>query len=79
MTWETLGYEAGITASARTIQRAMGTRDYHKCIACQKGWVSKDLGKRRIKWASTMVDRYPDLEDWKRIRFSDEVHCSLGP
>ena len=45
MTWETLGYEAGITASPRTIQRAMGRLDYRKCIACRKGWVNKELGQ----------------------------------
>jgi hypothetical protein len=47
MTWETLGYEAGLHVSPRTIQRAMGSLDYHKCIACRKGWVSPELGIRR--------------------------------
>jgi hypothetical protein len=79
MTWETLGYEAGLDVSVDTIKRAMGSLQYHKCIACRKGWVSSDLGKRRKVWASTMLDRYPELEDWKRVRFSDEVHFSLGP
>jgi hypothetical protein len=79
MTWETLGYEAGLDVSARTIQRAMGTRDYHKCVACRKAWISKDLGERRKAWATTMLQRYPKPEDWKRVRFSDEVHFTLGP
>ena len=26
-----------------------------------------------------MLQKYPRAEDWHRIRFSDEVHFSLGP
>ncbi|KAF2675596.1 hypothetical protein K458DRAFT_425360 [Lentithecium fluviatile CBS 122367] len=37
MSWETLAYESGLEVSARTVKRAMGTLDYHKCIACRKG------------------------------------------
>lgn len=33
-TWEQLGYEVGLECSGRTIKKAMGTIDYHKCIAC---------------------------------------------
>jgi hypothetical protein len=79
MTWETLGYEAGLDVSVDTIRRAMGTLNYHKCIACQKGWVSDKLGQLRKEWAATMLERYPTLEHWKRVRFSDEVHFCLGP
>jgi hypothetical protein len=79
MTWETLAYEADLDVSVDTIRRAMGTLDYHKCIACRKTWISDDLRKRRKKWAAFMLNRYPDKEDWKHIRFSDKVHLSLGP
>jgi hypothetical protein len=39
LTWQALTFEAGIEAevSWRTIQRAMGTLDYRKYVACQKG------------------------------------------
>lgn len=37
LTWEQLGYEIGLEVSGRTIQRAMGIMDFHKCIACKKG------------------------------------------
>ena len=40
MTWEHLAYESGLDVSGHTVQRIMGTLDYHKYIACQKGWVS---------------------------------------
>jgi len=50
MTWLALGEEAGLNGvSERTIQRAMGRLDYHKCVACQRGWVSKDLAERRVE------------------------------
>lgn len=34
--WEQLGNEVGLDCSGRTVQRAMGTMNYQKCIACQK-------------------------------------------
>ena len=37
LTWEQLGYKANLDVDGRTIKRAMGTMDYHKCIACKKG------------------------------------------
>lgn len=46
-TWEQLGNEVGLDCNGRTVQRAMGTMDYHKCIACCKGWVNKRLAERR--------------------------------
>jgi hypothetical protein len=79
MTWETLGYEVGLDVSWRTIQRFMGRLDYHKCIACRKGWVDDKLGQKRKDWAALMLERYPTSEHWRRVRFSDEVHFSLGP
>ncbi|KFZ17649.1 hypothetical protein V501_01617 [Pseudogymnoascus sp. VKM F-4519 (FW-2642)] len=30
-------------------------------------------------YASYMLRKYPRAEDWRRVRFSDEVHFSLGP
>ncbi|KAF1987341.1 hypothetical protein K402DRAFT_412293 [Aulographum hederae CBS 113979] len=80
MSWETVGYEAGLgNVSARTIQRAMGRSDYHKCVACRRGWVSEDLAKRRVEFAKIMLSKYPNPDQWKHVRFSDEVHFGLGP
>jgi hypothetical protein len=63
MSWETLGYEAGLDVSWRTIQRAMGQKDYRKCIACRKAWISPELGMRRKACAKVMLERYPEPED----------------
>lgn len=78
LTWEQLGYEAGLDVAGRTIQRAMGTMDYHKCIACRKGWVNNRTKQRRLEWATLMLDRYPQPSDWKNIRFSDKCHFGWG-
>ena len=53
--------------------------DYHKCVACRRGWVSKNLAERRVEFARRMLAKYPTPEHWKKIRFSDEVHFGLGP
>jgi len=48
LTWQGLAIEAGIYTSARTVERAMGTFGYRKCIACEKGFVSPSNAKRRV-------------------------------
>ena len=63
LTWVQLGYEVRLECSGRTIQRVMGTMNYHKCIACRKDWVSESTAKRRFEWIIVMKERYPDDED----------------
>ena len=78
-TWEQLGYEVGLECSGRTIKKAMGTIDYHKCIACRRGWVNEKTRKDRLEYATIMLQRYPNPQDWYRVRFSYEVHFGYGP
>lgn len=73
-TSEQLGNEVGLDCSGRTVQRAMGTMSYHKCTACRKGWVNERLAERRVQYASTMLQRYPEPKDWQRVKFSNEVY-----
>ena len=47
LTWQQLGYEVGLDCSGRTIQRAMGTMDYHKCVSCKKGWHAGEKKRAR--------------------------------
>lgn len=70
---------AGTLVSGRTIEKAMGTMDYYKYVACQRSWCSKDHATIRLEFAELMLKRYPEKEDWRRVRFSDEVHFGLGP
>lgn len=80
LSWESLAYEAGIEdVCARTVQRAMGTMGYRQCVACRKGWCNPSTAKDRIEFAKIMLQRYPEPDDWKPVRFSDEVHFGYGP
>lgn len=80
MTWEQLGAQVGIEGvHIQTIRTAMGSMDYHKCIACQKGWVSAPTAANRVRYAQEMLHKYPNKEDWHHVRFSDEVHFGWGP
>lgn len=79
--WSSLLHAAGIEKNChpRTIQRAMGTLDYRKCIACPKSWVSPKTAQKRVQYAQIMLERYPEPKDWYHIRFSDEIHFGFGP
>ncbi|KAF2193554.1 hypothetical protein K469DRAFT_734875 [Zopfia rhizophila CBS 207.26] len=66
--------------SARTVARAMGnTMNYHKCIACSKAWVNASTARQRVEWAKATLDIRPHEDDWKIVRFSDEVHWAISP
>ncbi|USP80407.1 hypothetical protein yc1106_07681 [Curvularia clavata] len=73
-----LSEELDLGVCGRTLKIHLGSMDYHKCIACSKGWVSRRLAKKRKEWAQVMVQKYPKPEDWRRVRFSDEVHWSVS-
>jgi hypothetical protein len=79
LTWAQLAEELDLDVSDRVLQRHMGSLHYHKCVACSKGWVSKQLAQKRKDWAEVMLQKYPDPENWRCVRFSDEVHWSVGP
>lgn len=79
LTWEQLGYEASLDVRGDTIQFWMGTMEYHKCIACKKGWCNGKTKKWRKEHAEYWLPRYPTPEDWRHIRFSDECHYGYGP
>jgi hypothetical protein len=86
LTWNMLAEEAGIPGekpgeflSGKTIQRHLGQYGWRHCVACRKSFLSKELKKKRVKWAKDMLAKYPTPKDWYRVRFSDEVHFSFGP
>ncbi|KAK3306050.1 uncharacterized protein B0T15DRAFT_217152 [Chaetomium strumarium] len=59
--------------SARTVRRAVGSLDFRFCVACQKQWASRRLKERRVEYSRIMLEKYPEREDWRYIRFSDEL------
>ncbi|KAF1938862.1 hypothetical protein EJ02DRAFT_498537 [Clathrospora elynae] len=79
LTWEQLANELDFGVSGWTLKRALGSLDYHKCMACVKGWVSKRSAKMRVQHAETYLALKPEPKDWHDVRFSDEVHCCVGP
>ena len=79
LTWAQLASELEFDVSGDTMKRAMGSLDYHKCIACSKGWVSAQSAQKRREFAETMLVLKPTPADWLDVRFSDEVHWRVGP
>lgn len=63
-TWEQLGFEVGLECSGQTIQRATGTINYHKCIACRKGRVNDKTAKTRVEYATVIIEQYPKPKNW---------------
>jgi hypothetical protein len=57
----------------------MGSIDYHKCIACSKGWISENLATKKKAWAKVMKEKYPEPAQWHHICFSNEIHWSVWP
>ena len=78
LTWEQLGMEAGIKATKLTIKNTMGSLDYQKCLACQRVWQSPRNCANRMEYARIMLEKYPEPEDWDRVRWSDEVNFGWG-
>lgn len=69
----------GLNVLAVLSERQWGTMEYHKCIACRMGWVNKKTRKDRLEYATVMLQRYPNPQDWYRVRYSEEVHFGYGP
>ena len=79
-TWAQLATEFGADVHGDTMRATMrAALNYHKCLACVKGWLDEHMAKRRVAYAHNMLQRYPLEQDWHRVRFSDEVHFGYGP
>jgi len=74
MTWGQLGSEVQVEADGRTVRRAMHSAGIYTCIACRKELVDAKTAEKRVERARMMLEKYPDWQDWKKVRFSDEVH-----
>ena len=81
LNWRQLATAASISPqiSDRTIHRYMQDLDYHSCIACDKSWISPHMKEQRVGFSRNMLQLRPKPNDWKDVRFSDEVHFGLGP
>lgn len=79
LTWESLAHEAGVNVSAHTLQRQFKTKGYRRCVACRKSFITPDIAARRVKFARDMLAKYPEPQDWYKVRFTNEVHLGYGP
>ncbi|KAJ4153707.1 hypothetical protein LMH87_010181 [Akanthomyces muscarius] len=82
-TWESMmrqGRAFGLQATynARTMRRAMGTLLYRRCLRCEDTWVNPRHKAARLEYAKAKLEALPDAEDWKRVRFSGELHFGFG-
>ncbi len=74
-----LAAELKAEVTGQTIRKKMNVAlDYGKHLACIKGHQSDHAKAKRIEWASCMLVKYPLKENWRRIRFSDEIHFGYG-
>ena len=79
-TWEQLATEIGADITGRTMKNILRSAlDYEKCLACVKGWLGAKPMEKRVEYAHRMLFKYPEPEQWDRVRFSDEVHFGYGP
>ena len=60
---------------ARTIKNALEARGYYKCKACQKSYLRQANVEKRDVFCGTR--QLWTIEDWKQVRFTDEVHFQL--
>ncbi|KAL6695487.1 hypothetical protein J3F84DRAFT_374489 [Trichoderma pleuroticola] len=71
---------AGINkeVSSRIVRRALGTRDWRKCIACPRSFVSARHAEQREEFARKSLEIKPAKEDYRDIIYSDKWHASCG-
>lgn len=80
LTYSQLLPAAGIDKEVcnRTLRRALGTRDWRKCIACPRSFVSREHAEQRVEFARRSLEKRPAKEDYCNIRYSDEWHAACG-
>lgn len=79
--WAELAKKAGLTGDKQvyfyTVRKLMQDQEYYKCIACIKNWLSSNIRiERRV---FTRDKQTYKLEDWKRVRWSDEIYFGFSP
>jgi hypothetical protein len=75
MQWPKLREELGLKCSVETLERRLHARGYHRCIACQKPFLTLAQVKARFLWAITHI--FWTVE-WLKVLWSDEVTFLVG-
>ena len=83
-----------IEVSIDIIRNWLGMLVLHRCIAGSRskwllycnystnlytGFITEHHAQRRLEYDRVMLQKYPNPEDWHRVRFSDEVHFRYDP
>ncbi len=78
--WAGLARIAGVEAACnpRTLHRAMGTLSYRLCLRCRSSSVQKKTREKRVEHARKMLEMLPQAAEWRRVRFSGELHFGFG-
>ncbi len=58
--WQQLGFELGLDVSEATIWRTLSKIDYHRCLACQRGWQSPKSAANWVKCANVILEMHPE-------------------
>ena len=74
--WNELIEEWKLDISDRTLQRAFSKEGYHKCKACQKGYISPNNQKKREEFGLNHLEW--TNEQWHRVVFTNEAHFALN-
>ena len=80
MPWDAISWSIDFEVSGKTLQRTM--RDALICskyLSALKEHLPERLMQKREKWVRDMYAEHPKPEDWKNIRFSDEVYAGYSP
>jgi tRNA U38,U39,U40 pseudouridine synthase TruA len=62
--------EVSVDACERIIRRALGTKDFHRYVQCQKPYLSKVNREKRLLFAECYEEW--EVEDWYKVLFTDE-------
>jgi len=73
LSYHQLAKEAGVTASGKTVKRALRKRGYRRCRACRKPFISVQNQWARRGYAREHKDK--DKHYWRRHMYADE--CSF--
>jgi len=74
LTWDEIADQFGFEVIGQTLRRNMAQRGVYSFIAASKLYINPKLAVLRVKWAAIMLKQHPRPEDWRLVRFSDEVH-----
>lgn len=79
LNWDELAINFDLPITGQTLQQRFNQRNIFSFVACDKPWIPEKQAAKRVDWCKTMLQRYPNPEDWHHVRFSDEVHFGWGP